>query len=77
MALKTKPCPCCNGSGRQLDRKAVGAEMKKYRTSQKPVMSLNKVGKRLGVSAAFVFYLERGQRKWNERLVDRFKKACN
>lgn len=51
--------------------------MKKYRTSQKPVMSLNKVGKRLGVSAAFVFYLERGQRKWNERLVDRFKKACN
>lgn len=72
--MKKKSCRCCQGSGKELDHKAVGLEMKKLRNSTG--LSQAALGKVMGVSAAYICDLEQGYRNWSEALVARFRKAC-
>lgn len=77
MSLKTKSCRCCRGSGKELDQKAVAAEMKKYRMTRVPKPSQATIAKRMGITPAYLCDLEQGYRNWNPSLIQRFKKACD
>ena len=70
--FKTLPCAKCQGSGKVLDQKKLGAEMRKKRMARK--MSLRKMAKTLGYSAMYVSHIERGLRPWNEALIQRYDK---
>jgi transcriptional regulator with XRE-family HTH domain len=71
----TEPCPQCNGTGRCLDDRAVGAAMRQVRIAAG--LSLRGVAKRLGVSAPYVSDLELGRRNWSPRRIEDFEKACD
>lgn len=72
--MKKKSCRCCQGSGKELDHKAVGAEMKKVRNAAG--LSQAALGKRMNFSSAYLCDLEQGYRNWTEALIERFRKAC-
>lgn len=70
----TKPCPHCDGTGRVMDERAVGALMRKVREAKG--LSLREVARRLKWSAPYVSDLERGQRVWTTTKQQRFLEAC-
>ena len=71
--LKTKNCHCCDGSGRELDSRAVGQQMKALRQSRG--ISQTEMARRLGFSKPYVCDLERGHRHWRSDLLARYNKA--
>jgi hypothetical protein len=72
--LKTRPCRCCAGSGNEMDDAAVGDEMRGLRLRSR--LSLSKLAKRLALSASYLCELEYGRRRWNQSLLERYRKAC-
>lgn len=66
MSTKTK-CPCCDGTGKELDPVKVGSEMQALRT--KAMIGLRSLAKRLGLSHTYLTLLEQGKRKWTPQLV--------
>lgn len=74
MARKqTKPCRCCQGSGKELDPKLIGEDMAKLR--KKKGLSQIEVARRMGVSSPYVHDLEAGRRNWSETRVTLYLKA--
>jgi len=73
--LKKKDCHCCNGSGQEYDRKAVGATIRGLRSNKK--LTLTQVAKRMRISKPYLSDLERGFRNWRAELIENFTKAIN
>jgi len=72
-AIKTKPCRCCGGNGRELAHREVGAEMRRRRIQSGK--SLIQVSKLMKVSVPYLSDLELGKRNWRRELLDRFALA--
>ena len=68
--FKTLPCSKCQGGGKVLDHKKLGAEMRKKRVARK--MSLRRMARRLGFSAAYISDCELGKRPWNKKLIESY-----
>lgn len=71
--LKTVSCHCCEGSGQELDHKAVGEEMRRKREARG--FTLTKVAGRLKMSKAYLSDLEWGARNWRPELIQKYLKA--
>lgn len=69
--MKTEPCKYCDGTGRQIDQKQLGKELRKARESAG--MSLRDMATALKLSAPYLSDLERGNRGWSTELIARFK----
>lgn len=73
-ALKgTKECPHCDGTGRVLDEKAVGALMRTVRKAKG--VSLREAARRLHWSAPYICDLEYGRRGWTTDKQNKYLKA--
>lgn len=74
--MKTKACHCCEGSGRELDHKEVGAAMRALR--KKKGLTLKQTGRRMSprLHVTYLSDLERGNRNWNLSLVAQYEKIC-
>lgn len=72
--MKTKRCRCCEGTGKELDHKAVGVEMRNLRLSRK--LSQAHVARRMGYSPPYVCDLEIGHRNWTEEKIEQYREAC-
>lgn len=68
-----RKCHCCAGTGRELDPAATGAAMRSLRISRR--LTMQTVADRMDYSLSYLSDLERGVRKWNDSLVERFRKA--
>lgn len=73
--MKTKSCHCCEGSGKEFDHRAVGAEMRKLRLSRR--VSQSEIARRLGFTPPYICDLEQGDRNWRLELIVAYKKACD
>ncbi len=69
----TVKCRHCKGTGRTLNQVLFGARMKKLRI--KAGLTGADVSRRLGLSKAHVFNLEKGYRFWRPELIKRYTKA--
>ncbi len=69
----TRPCSHCGGSGREVDPKAVGQQMRDLR--EKAGHSLRFVSRAMGIKPPYLSDLERGNRAFNEGLIASFKEA--
>lgn len=72
--MKLAKCEACNGTGKQIDQKALGAKMKKLRVTAR--ISLRTLAKIMELSPPYISDLERGNRKWNTNLIERYEAAC-
>lgn len=70
-AVKTKPCPNCNGTGRVLDDAAFGQKMRYLR--ERKEVTLRALAKAMGISAPYLSDLELGRRHWHENIVSHYK----
>jgi len=73
MALKTTNCPKCDGTGKVLDRVAVGSEMRSER--ERAGVSLRRVARVSGKSVAYLSELELGRQPWSVGLVSAYQRA--
>ncbi len=75
MQCKQKMIPCekCGGSGKLIDQRALGSEMRDLR--EESGVSLREISRRLRLSAAYISDLERGRRDWADELIAKFKGA--
>jgi predicted transcriptional regulator len=72
-AMKYKQCSQCNGTGKELDQQALGAEMRKLRESAG--VSLRQMASELGYSASFLSDLELGRRKCRKEWIAAYKEV--
>ena len=63
---KKLKCPCCDGSGEELDPEVVGREMHAKRTHAH--IGLREMAGKLGLSHTYLTLLEQGKRKWTPTL---------
>ena len=71
--MKTKNCRCCQGSGRELDSVAYGAEMLALRLSKG--VKQYALAMQMGFSAAYISDLEKGKRNWSDRITNIYKES--
>lgn len=69
----TRPCRRCGGSGRELDPRAIGEQMRKLRLASKK--SLREVASTMRISPPYLSDLERGNRAFTECLLTLYKDA--
>lgn len=65
--MKTIPCDKCEGTGRLLDQREVGKELRALRIAAK--ISLRNMAESLGLSAPYVSDLELGRRNWSRTKI--------
>ena len=70
----TKPCHCCDGTGRELDPVVLGGQMRELRT--KVGLSLRSMSELLHISAPYLCDLELGRRNWSVPLIEDYKRLC-
>jgi transcriptional regulator with XRE-family HTH domain len=70
-ATKTKNCRCCDGSGKEIDHKAMGKQLRAER--EKLDMSLTYVAGRIGISKAYLHDLESGKRYWTDAKLSSYR----
>jgi len=71
--MSNEVCHRCAGTGFEPDHAAVGREYRSRR--EKLGWSLRSAGERIGVSAAYLSDLERGNRAWNTNITERVNAA--
>jgi transcriptional regulator with XRE-family HTH domain len=69
----TKDCPHCDGTGRVLNEKAVGALMREVRELKG--VSQREIARRLKWSAPYVCDLEKGKALWTTRKQNKYLAA--
>lgn len=69
----TMPCPKCAGTGRVLDPRETGNEMRQMREKRR--VSVHEMARRLNLSAPYISDLELGRRAFNAGLIQRYKAA--
>lgn len=67
-------CPKCEGTGKILDPRSFGLEMRNER--EKRGISLRKAAGKMGISAAFLSDMERGFRNWTPERIKQFRLIC-
>jgi transcriptional regulator with XRE-family HTH domain len=72
-AMQTQPCHQCDGTGKELDHKAVGLELRNKRVVRKK--TIKEIAKVTGLSTAYISDLETGRRNWNALLIESYKQA--
>lgn len=72
-SMKTEPCRHCNGTGREMDQRAMGADLRKKREAKK--RSLRSVADDMGISYPYLSDLELGRRMWSTELISKFERA--
>ncbi|HNR70411.1 MAG TPA: helix-turn-helix transcriptional regulator [Verrucomicrobiota bacterium] len=70
-----QPCRKCGGTGKELNHAVIGSQMKAERV--RLGLSLEELGKAVGYSRQHIHSLERGERRWSSRLVERFNDALH
>lgn len=73
MRNATIRCKRCGGTGREQDDRAIGARWQAKRKAAG--LSLRALGKKLGLSAAYLSDLECGRRRWSPENVKRYTNA--
>lgn len=67
-----QPCRRCNGTGKEIDWREVGAKWRKKRQARR--IGVREMARRVGCSAAHVSDMELGRRGWTgavaERVID-------
>ena len=71
----TRTCSACNGTGREQDDAAIGAQMQARR--ERAGLTLREVGKRIDYSIGYVSDLEHGRKRWSEELQAAYEDATN
>jgi Predicted transcriptional regulator len=71
--MKSEPCEHCDGTGKQIDQRALGKELRSRR--ERANKTLRETAVAMGVSAPYVSDLELGRRHWNSRLIREFVNA--
>ena len=66
--IKKLKCPCCDGSGEELDPEVVGREMRRKRVTSHPALGVREMAGKLGLSHTYLTLLEQGKRKWTPTL---------
>lgn len=69
----TRPCSHCGGTGKELDPRGVGEQMRSLRG--KSGKSLRQVAQAIGISAPYLSDLERGNRCFTEELIHLYQGA--
>ena len=67
----TRECRKCNGSGKELDQRAMGAELRRMR--EESGLSLREVARQLDMVAGYLSDLELGKRGWSVELIGRYE----
>lgn len=65
--MKTRPCHCCHGTGKEIDHYATGQSLRLLRKGAG--MSLREMARRMTLSAPFLSDLELGRRNWKEGAI--------
>lgn len=71
--VKYKSCDKCDGSGKQIDQRSLAKDMRELRNESG--FSLRYVAYAMGISAPYLSDLERGNRPWNDEVMESFKKV--
>jgi len=71
--FKLQLCHCCDGSGKELDHKAVGRDLRRARIAKG--VSQATVARRMKFSKPYVSDLEFGARNWRTDLIAKYLKA--
>lgn len=69
----TEPCAQCNGTGRQLNQRAIGSLMRSRRKAAN--LTLKDVARKLKISGPYLSDLEQGKRRWTETRQKQFEKV--
>jgi transcriptional regulator with XRE-family HTH domain len=69
--MKTNKCPYCDGTGRVIDNKVMGQEMRALR--QRKGVSGRTLATAMGISAAYLSDLELGRRNWHSNIISHYK----
>jgi len=70
-----KACRCCGGSGKELNDKIVGAQMRELRMQRGIAQA--EVARRIGYRPPYICDLEAGKRRWSNSLIERYLEAIN
>ena len=68
---KTRNCRCCAGSGKEIDSKAMGRQLRAERKDAD--ISLTWIADLMGMSKAYLHDLESGKRYWTEDKIKRYR----
>jgi predicted transcriptional regulator len=71
--LKHQDCHCCEGSGKELDHKAVGSVLRNHRVVKG--ITQTSIADRMGLSKPYLSDLEHGKRAWRPSLIKAYEKA--
>lgn len=71
--MKTLKCDKCNGTGRIIDDRKMGQEMRVRRTRKG--VSLHRLAREMGISVAYLSDLELGRRHWHDNIRSHFMAA--
>lgn len=69
--MKMEPCKYCDGSGKQIDQKALGATLKAEREAVG--ISLRTMAYWMNISAPYLSDLERGNRAWHTERINAYR----
>lgn len=72
--MKLVKCPKCSGTGKIVDQRELGLEMKSLR--EKSGISLRQLAERLKISAPYLSDMERGNRNFSQDRVEQVKEIC-
>jgi len=72
--MKQKPCKRCNGTGLEPDPSEVGKRMRHMR--EKAGISLRDAADKMGVSAAYLSDMERGNRAFSSDRIRQLEEVC-
>ena len=71
--MHTEPCQHCKGTGKQLNQRAVGAEMRGLRELAQ--VSLREMARRMGITPPYLSDMELGKRNWSLERLEAFRKS--
>lgn len=73
MKYPTKNCQACGGTGKEINHWELGKLMRVKR--EKAGVGLRQISRAMHYSAPFISDIERGQRRWNVRLIEEYELA--
>jgi len=67
-------CPCCDGTGVEIDQVAISIKRRAARKSRK--LPLIEVSARMGITVSELSRMERGERPWTPQRIARHEQIC-
>lgn len=72
--MKYVNCSKCGGTGKQVDQRALGLQLRQMRL--KAGLSLQRMAYEMKITPPYLCDLELGNRRWDEKRVEDFKRIC-